>query len=130
MTDPIADMLTRIRNALTAGHKSVSIPASKLKRELARILKEQGYIANYKIADQGSVSVIDIGLAYTESKESVIKEIKRISKPSRRVYADKKRIPRIKDGLGVCVLSTSKGIMTGAEARRQGIGGEVICSIL
>ncbi len=130
MTDPIADMLSRIRNALIAGHKTTSIPSSQFKAELARILKEQGYIAEYKMAEDSGRQVININLAYTANKESVIKEIKRISKPSRRVYVNKTEIPRIKGGLGICVLSTSKGIMTGSEARTQGVGGELICSIL
>ena len=130
MTDPIADMLSRIRNALIAGHKATSMPSSQFKTELARILKEQGYISEYKMAEDSGRKVINIDLAYTANKESVIKEIKRISKPSRRVYVNKTEIPRIKGGLGICVLSTSKGIMTGAEARTQGVGGELICSIL
>ncbi len=130
MTDPIADMLSRIRNALIAGHKTTSMPSSQFKTELARILKEQGYISEYKMADDSGRKVINIDLAYTANKESVIKEIKRISKPSRRVYVNKTEIPRIKGGLGICVLSTSKGIMTGSEARTQGLGGELICSIL
>ena len=130
MTDPIADMLSRIRNAIIAGHKTVAIPSSQFKNELARILKEQGYVSGYKVVDDAGRNVIKIDIAYTSNKESVIKEIKRISKPSRRVYVDKTEIPRIKGGLGVCVLSTSKGIMTGSEARSQGVGGELICSIL
>lgn len=130
MTDPIADMLTRIRNAIIAGHKTTLMPSSKIKTELARILKDQGYIADYKAEDQDGRKVINITLAYTPDRESVIKEIHRLSKPSRRVYVNKDEIPRIKGGLGVCILSTSKGIMTGAQARRQGIGGELICSIL
>ena len=128
MTDPIADMLTRIRNAIIAGHKSTVLPSSKIKGELARILKEQGFIADY--GEEEGRKLINITIAYTTEKESVIKEIRRISKPSRRVYVQKDEIPRIKGGLGVCILSTSKGIMTGAEARRQGVGGELICSIL
>lgn len=130
MTDPIADMLSRIRNGLIAGHKTVKIPSSQFKTELARILKEQGYLAEVKMTEDSGRKVINIDLAYTPDKESVIKEIKRISKPSRRVYVNKAEIPRIKGGLGVCVLSTSKGIMTGSEARSQGVGGELICSIL
>jgi small subunit ribosomal protein S8 len=130
MTDPIADMLSRIRNAITAGHKTTEIPSSKFKVELARILKEQGYVSNWKINENSGRKTINVDLAYTPEKESVIKEIKRISKPSRRVYVDKTEIPRVKGGLGICVLSTSKGIMTGSEARSQGIGGELICSIL
>lgn len=130
MTDPIADMLARIRNGLIAGHKSVPIPMSKLKVEMARILKEQGYIADYRIGEEEGDKTINIVLAYTQEKESVIKEINRISKPSRRVYVNKNKIPRIKEGLGICILSTSKGIMTGSEARHQGVGGELICSIV
>lgn len=130
MTDPIADMLSRIRNAITAGHKTTRIPSSGFKVELARILKEQGYVSDWKIIEDSGRKTISVDLAYTSNKESVIKEIKRISKPSRRVYVNKTEIPRVKGGLGICVLSTSKGIMTGSEARSQGIGGELICSIL
>ena len=130
MTDPIADMLSRIRNGIIADHKTVSIPLSHFKSELARILKEQGYISDVKVEEESGRKVINLKLAYTPDKESVIKEIKRISKPSRRVYVDKTEIPRVKGGLGICVLSTSKGIMTGSEARSQGVGGELICSIL
>ncbi len=130
MTDPIADMLTRIRNGLIAGHKTAAIPASKLKVELARILKEQGYIADYRMEEETGTKTINVVLAYAKGKESVIKEINRISKPSRRVYVNKSEIPRVKGGLGICILSTSKGIMTGSEARQQGVGGELICSIV
>ena len=130
MTDPIADMLTRIRNAIIAGHKSAALPSSGIKAELARILKDQGFIADYKAEEQDGRKIIKITLAYTPDRESVIKEIRRVSKPSRRVYVNKDEIPRIKGGLGICILSTSKGIMTGTQARRQGIGGELICSIL
>jgi small subunit ribosomal protein S8 len=130
MTDPIADMLTRIRNAIIAGHKSAALPSSKIKVELARILKEQGFMADYKVEGEGGRKVINITLAYTPQRESVIKEIQRISKPSRRVYVNKNEIPRVKGGLGICIISTSKGIMTGSEARQRGIGGELICSIL
>jgi small subunit ribosomal protein S8 len=130
MTDPIADMLTRIRNALIAGHKTATIPSSTIKAELARILKEQGYISDYKLEGEGVRKVITITLAYASGKTSVIKEIQRISKPSRRVYVGKGEIPRIMGGLGTCILSTSKGILTGNEARKRGVGGELICSIL
>jgi small subunit ribosomal protein S8 len=130
MTDPIADMLSRIRNAITAGHKTTRIPSSGFKVELARILKEQGYVSDWKITEDSGRKTISVDLAYTSNNESVIKEIKRISKPSRRVYVNRTEIPRVKGGLGICVLSTSKGIMTGSEARSQGIGGELICSIL
>jgi len=130
MTDPIADMLTRIRNAIIAGHKSTVLPSSKIKVELARILKEQGYMADYKLEDKSGRKVINVTLAYTPARESVIKEIRRVSKPSRRVYVNKGEIPRVRGGLGICIISTSKGIMTGTQARRQGLGGELICSIL
>ncbi len=130
MTDPIADMLSRIRNAITAGHKTTRIPSSGFKVELARILKEQGYVSDWKITEDSGRKTIIVDLAYTSNNESVIKEIKRISKPSRRVYVNRTEIPRVKGGLGICVLSTSKGVMTGSEARSQGIGGELICSIL
>ena len=130
MTDPISDMLTRIRNGLIAGHKTVSIPVSKIKVELARILKEQGYVSDYSVGEKDGTKSINIVLAYTPEKQSVIQEIKRISKPSRRIYVNKDEIPRVKGGLGVCILSTSKGIMTGSQARSQGVGGEIICSIL
>ena len=130
MTDPIADMLTRIRNALIAGHKSSLIPASKIKVQIARILKEQGYIADYRTATLNGFDYINVDLAYAENKQTVIKELRRISKPSRRVYVNKNNIPRIKNGMGVCILSTSKGIMTGSEARAEGVGGEIICSII
>ncbi len=130
MTDPISDMLTRIRNSIIAGHKTVSIPSSKFKIELARLLKEQGYINGFKISEESVSNTINIDLAYTPDKQAVIKEIQRISKPSRRVYVNKNEIPRIKGGLGICILSTSKGIMTGTEARNMGVGGELICSVL
>ena len=130
MTDPIADMLTRIRNAIIAGHKSTVLPSSKIKVELARILKEQGYMTDYKLEDKSGRKVINVTLAYTPARESVIKEIRRVSKPSRRVYVNKGEIPRVRGGLGICIISTSKGIMTGTQARRQGLGGELICSIL
>ena len=130
MTDPIADMLTRIRNAIIAGHKSTVLPSSKIKVELARILKEQGYMADYKLEDKSGRKVINVTVAYTPARQSVIKEIRRVSKPSRRVYVNKGEIPRVRGGLGICIISTSKGIMTGTQARRQGLGGELICSIL
>ncbi len=132
MTDPLSDMLTRIRNAIIAGHKTVSIPTSKLKTEIARILREEGYISDYRSATDSATQreVITVSIAYTPEGESVIQELKRLSKPSNRLYVNKNEIPRIKGGLGVCILSTSKGIMTGSAARQQGIGGELICSVL
>ncbi len=130
MTDPIADMLTRIRNALVAKHKTIEIPASRIKVEIARILKEEGYISDYTVVEEGVAKKIKIELKYTPEGEAVIREIRRISKPGCRIYVNKREIPRVISGLGVTILSTSKGIMTGAQARRLGIGGELICTVL
>ncbi len=129
MTDPIADMLTRIRNASSVFHESVDVPASKIKKELARILKEEGYIRDYKVNDDGKQGVLRIYLKYAPPKRQVITGVKRISKPGRRVYAKSDQIPRVLGGLGVAVLSTSRGLMTDREARKQRIGGEVICYV-
>jgi small subunit ribosomal protein S8 len=128
MTDPIADMLTRIRNANKARFETVDIPSSKLKVNLARILKEEGYIKNYKLTEDNRQGVLQVFLKYGQKGEPVISEIKRVSKPSRRVYVAKDDIPQVRSGLGLAVLSTSKGILTDKEARKQQIGGEVICT--
>jgi small subunit ribosomal protein S8 len=130
MTDPISDMLTRIRNALIANHKTVNIPSSRIKIEIANVLKEEGYIQDYRIVEEGKTKIINIALKYTESEETVIKEIHRVSKPGRRIYVKHDDIPRIKGGLGTSILSTSKGIMTGAKARSLRVGGELMCTIL
>jgi small subunit ribosomal protein S8 len=130
MIDPIADMLTRIRNALVARHKTVEIPASRIKVEIARILKEEGYISDYTVVEEGVAKKIRIELKYTPEGEAAIREIRRISKPGCRIYVNKREIPRVISGLGITILSTSKGIMTGAQARRLGIGGELICTVL
>ncbi|MER3446218.1 MAG: 30S ribosomal protein S8 [Candidatus Dadabacteria bacterium] len=129
MTDPIADMLTRIRNALINRYSSVEIPTSRIKAEIARVLKEEGYIGEYSLIEDGIKKTIKIELKYTPEKESVITEIRRISRPSCRVYVNKNEIPKVKGGLGISILSTSKGIMTGIQARRYGVGGELICTI-
>ena len=129
MTDPIADMLTRIRNANLVYHESVDIPASNLKKELARILKQEGFIRDYRVIDDGKQGVVRIYLKYGANKQRVISGLKRISKPGRRVYARRDEIPRVLGGLGVAVLSTSRGIMTDKEARKLGVGGEVICYV-
>lgn len=129
MTDPIADMLTRIRNALINRYGSVEIPASRIKTEIARVLKEEGYIGEYSLIEDGVKKTIKIELKYTPEKEPIITEIRRISKPGCRVYVNKKEIPRVKSGLGISILSTSRGIITGIEARRHGIGGELICTV-
>ncbi len=130
MTDPISDMLTRIRNALIAKHKTVGIPASGIKVEVVKVLKEEGYISGYRVNEDGFIKTINLELKYSEEHDSIIREIKRISKPGRRVYVKKNEIPRVRGGLGITLLSTSKGIMTGSRARSLGIGGELICTVL
>lgn len=129
MTDPIADMLTRIRNASSARHNQVEIPASKMKLEIAKLIAEQGYIGKYEVkpADVGGTIVID--LKYGKNKERVISGIKRVSKPGRRVYARKETLPKVLGGLGTAIISTSRGLLTSAEAQKLGLGGEVICFI-
>ncbi|MDI9419520.1 MAG: 30S ribosomal protein S8 [Bacillota bacterium] len=129
LTDPIADMLTRIRNANSVKHESVDIPASRIKSELARILKEEGYIRDYKVIEDGSKKTLRIYLKYGPNKEQIITGIKRISKPGLRVYANKDQIPRVLGGLGIAILSTSQGVMTDKLARKSNIGGEVICFV-
>ncbi len=129
MTDPIADMLSRIRNGNDARHKSVEIPASKIKAEIARILLEEGYIKSYDVLEEGPQGKINVELKYGNNDEKVISGIKRISKPGLRVYAKSTEIPRVLGGLGVAVISTSKGIMTDREARKEQVGGEVLCYV-
>ena len=129
MTDPIADYLTRIRNALMAGHEEVEIPKSRIKLEITRILKEEGYIEDYNIADDDVQGTIKIFLKYADGGERVIRGLCKVSTSGRRVYRDKNTIPDIRYGLGVCVVSTSKGIMTGEKCKKLGIGGEVLCEI-
>jgi len=131
MTDPIADLLTRIRNAIMAGHKVVEIPASNLKQEIARILFEKGYILGYKVVDgEGTIKVLKIALKYNaKSKKPAIKSIQRISRPGLRRYVGVDEMPRVLNGLGVAILSTSKGLMTDKEATKEKIGGEVLCYV-
>ena len=129
--DPISDMLTRIRNALNAKHKVVEIPSSKFKLQIAKILEEEGFINSFDKISKDKFSYIKISLKYTnDNRTSVIKEIKRISKPGLRVYVNKTEIPRIMGGLGTSIISTSKGVMTGSKAREIGVGGEILCSII
>ena len=129
-TDPIADYLTRIRNAVRANHRVVEIPASNLKKEMTKILFEQGYILSYKFDDSTSQGVIKIALKYTkDTKQSVIKKIQRISKPGLRKYASSNEMPRILNGLGIALVSTSRGVMTGKQAQRENVGGEVLCYV-
>ena len=129
ITDPIADMLTRIRNANSARHLSVDIPASNLKKSIAEILLEEGYIKNYQIIDDGKQGIIRVSLKYAENKQRVISGIKRISKPGLRIYASKDELPRVLKGLGIAIISTSKGIMTDKKARKENVGGEVLAYI-
>jgi len=130
MTDPIADMLTRIRNAFMAGHDQVEIPGSVIKGEIARVLTEEGYVESYKITEEGVKKTISIKLKYGPDGKAAIDEIKRISKPSRRVYVGKDDIPRVRGGMGISILSTSSGIMTGVAARSKSIGGEILCTVI
>ncbi len=131
MTDPVADFLTRIRNGIQAAHETVEIPSSKLKVEIARILAEQGYIRSYDVrADEGKPGeTLVIELKYTESRVSVISGLKRVSRPGRRTYVDAKHIPKVLGGMGTVIVSTSKGVMTGHDARRQKVGGEVVAEV-
>lgn len=127
--DPIADMLTRVRNALIARHAKVDVPASRLKNEIARILKEEGYILNYKLTEEGAKKYIRLYLKYSPSSLPVISRIERVSRPGCRVYVGSKDIPRVLGGLGINILTTAKGVMTGSAARKEGVGGEVLCQI-
>ncbi len=130
MTDPIADYLTRIRNAVMANHKVVEIPASNMKKDMTRILFEKGYILNYKFEEEGPQGSIKIALKYNpETKKNAIKSLQRISKPGLRKYVDGNHLPRVLNGLGVAIISTSQGVMTDKEARSLGIGGEVLCYV-
>ena len=128
MTDPIADMLTRIRNAVTAKHTRVLIPASKMKLAIARVLKEEGYIKDIEILKDNPQGTIRITLRYVE-KSPVLTNLKRVSKPGLRVYSKRTDIPRVRGGLGISIVSTPKGIMTGSSAYHQGLGGEVVCYV-
>ena len=129
-TDPIADYLTRVRNAVNAGHRVVEIPASNLKKEITKILFDQGYILSYKFDDSTVQGTIKIALKYNkDTKESVIKKIQRISKPGLRKYAGANEMPRVLNGLGIAIVSTSHGVMTGKQAQRENVGGELLCYV-
>ena len=129
LSDPIADMLTRIRNAVKMKKKDVSLPASRIKVEIAKILKEEGYIKNFKVIDDNKQGVLILILKYTEDNESVISGLRRISRPGCRIYCDKDNIPQVLDGLGIAIISTSQGIATGKRCRELGVGGEVLCYV-
>jgi small subunit ribosomal protein S8 len=129
MTDPIADMLTRVRNALMSGKEKVDVPASAMKEGIARILRDEGYIINYRMIEDNKQGVIRITLKYGEGDTPAIEKLQRISKPGRRVYVPAKRIPRVLNGMGIAVLSTSRGLLTDKESKSQNVGGEVLCYI-
>ena len=129
LTDPIADMLTRIRNAISAKKKEVSMPSSNLKVEIAKTIKDEGYIRNFKVIGDSQQRVLNVSLKYTEDKKSVISGIQRISKPGCRIYYKSDSIPKVLDGLGIVIFSTSKGIATGKKCEKLGIGGEALCKV-
>ncbi len=129
MTDPVSDFLTRIRNASEAKHETVDVPSSKLKLELARIMKEEGYIANYALVQDNKQGLIRIQLRYGTGRVPAISSLERVSRPGCRVYARKSDIPSVLGGLGICVLSTSQGVLTGKQAQEKGLGGEILCTI-
>ncbi len=129
LTDPVADFITRIRNSIRAHHQKLDAPASKLKLEIARILKEEGYIANFKPTEENGQKVIRVYLKYGPNNEAVIRDLKRISRPGCRVYLGRDQIRRVQGGLGISILTTPKGVMTGRQARREGVGGEILCEV-
>lgn len=129
VNDPISDMLTRIRNAGMAQKTDTSMPATKILVAIAKILKEEGYIADFEVTEKRPQDVLTISLSYGPDKRHAIREIKRVSKPGLRVYAGKNEIPRVKSGLGIAIVSTPEGVLSGYEARRRGVGGEVLCTV-
>ena len=129
LTDPVADFLTRIRNAIRARHQKVDVPASKLKLDIARILKEAGYIANFKPVEEEGHKVLRIYLKYSSANEAAISNLARVSKPGCRVYVGSHRVPRVLGGLGINILTTPRGVMTGRHAHKEGVGGELLCQI-
>ena len=129
LTDPVADFLTRIRNAHRSRHQKLDVPTSKLKVEIARILKEEGYIANYKAVEEGGHPVLRVYLKYGPNNEMVIRDVQRVSKPGCRVYIGRDEIRRVQGGLGISIMTTPKGVMTGRQARREGVGGEILCEV-
>jgi len=129
MTDPVSDMLTRIRNANMAGLEKVDVPASKIKIEITKILKEKGFIKSFKVLRDKKQGIIKISMKYLEGNEKAITGLKRVSTPGRRVYVDKTKIPKVMGGFGICIISTSKGILIDEDCRQKGIGGEVLCRV-
>ena len=129
LTDPVADLLTRIRNAVGARQQKLDVPASKLKMEIARILKEEGYISNFKATEENGRKVLRVYLKYSSNNDAAITNLARVSRPGCRVYVGHTEIPRVLGGLGINILTTPKGVMTGRQARRSGIGGEILCEV-
>ncbi|MFY9746841.1 MAG: 30S ribosomal protein S8 [Acidobacteriaceae bacterium] len=129
LTDPVADFLTRIRNSIRARHQKLDVPASKLKAEIARILKEEGYISNFKTTEENGRAVLRVYLKYGANNEAAIRDLERVSRPGCRVYIGRGEIRRVQGGLGISIMTTPKGVMTGRQARREGVGGEVLCEI-
>ncbi len=129
LTDPVADLLARIRNAIRSRHQKVDVPASKLKFEIARILKEEGYIANFKPVEEEGHKVLRIYLKYSNNDEAAISNLARVSKPGCRVYVRRSEIPRVLGGMGINILTTPRGVMTGRQARKEGVGGEILCEV-
>lgn len=129
MTDPVSDLLTRIRNASNAGHETVDVPSSRMKLEITRILKEEGYISSFSLAEDNKQGTIRIQLRYETGKKPVISSLERISRPGCRVYRGKSEIPSVLGGLGICIVSTSQGLFTGKQAQEKGLGGEILCAI-
>lgn len=129
MTDPIADMLTRIRNAISARHDYVNIPASKMKVAIAKVLKEEGFVRDFEVFEEGPRRIMRVHLSYTDGKEPLLNGLKRVSRPGLRVYVQKREIPRVYNGLGIAILSTPKGVMAGQQAWRSETGGEVLCYV-
>ena len=129
LTDPVADFLTRIRNSIRAHHQKLDVPASKLKAEIARILKEEGYISNFKTTEENGRAVLRVYLKYGANNEAAIRDLERVSRPGCRVYIGRDEIRRVQGGLGISIMTTPRGVMTGRQARREGVGGEVLCEI-
>jgi small subunit ribosomal protein S8 len=129
MTDPVADMISRIRNGVRAKLPKVDVPSSKLKVEIARILKDEGYISNFKVTEDDKQNVLRVILKYGPGRERVITDVQRVSRPGCRIYCGKDQIPRVYGGLGINILSTSRGLMTGRSAAREGVGGEILCNV-
>lgn len=129
MTDPIADLLTRIRNAIQARHGSLSVPRSRLKLEIVRILKEEGFVSDFQVVDEGPQGSIEVYPRYDGANQAILRGLQRVSKPSRRQYVGKDDIPRVRNGLGVAILTTPRGVLTDRQARKVGVGGEVLCYV-